>query len=245
MTRTSIPIAARTSGARSRPDLARARRPSRASSRRKPATAAIEWAWRPLRRRPRARGVVPGLRAHRPRRRRSHPDIEVVFLDTQYHFAETLWYVEHVRERYDLNLTVMQPVVAARRPVARPTPTSAARAQGRAARPVRSRARQAWMTGLRRDEARTTGQRADRAPRRRPRHREGEPARDLDRRRHRGLHRATTTCPSTRSRDQGYPSIGCWPCTRPVEEGERRPRRPLGRAPTRSSAACTADPVRA
>ena len=33
------------------------------------------------------------------------PDIEVVFLDTQYHFAETLWYVEQVRERYDLNLT--------------------------------------------------------------------------------------------------------------------------------------------
>ena len=32
------------------------------------------------------------------------PEIEVVFLDTQYHFAETLWYVERVRERYDLNL---------------------------------------------------------------------------------------------------------------------------------------------
>ena len=25
------------------------------------------------------------------------PDIEVVFLDTQYHFAETLWFVEQVR----------------------------------------------------------------------------------------------------------------------------------------------------
>ncbi len=26
----------------------------------------------------------------------------------------------------------------------------------------------------------------------------------------------------------GYPSIGCWPCTKPVEEGAGRPRRPLG-----------------
>ena len=34
-----------------------------------------------------------------------------MFLDTQYHFAETLWYVERVRERYDLNLTVMEPLV--------------------------------------------------------------------------------------------------------------------------------------
>src|SRR3954464_15170807 len=37
------------------------------------------------------------------------PDIEVVFLDTQYHFAETLWYVEQIRAKYDLNLTVMRP----------------------------------------------------------------------------------------------------------------------------------------
>ena len=28
---------------------------------------------------------------------RAVPDIEVVFLDTQYHFAETMWYVERVR----------------------------------------------------------------------------------------------------------------------------------------------------
>ena len=29
--------------------------------------------------------------------------------------------------------------------------------------------------------------------------------------------------------DQGYPSIGCWPCTRPVGAGRGRARRPLGR----------------
>ena len=37
------------------------------------------------------------------------PDVEVAFLDTQYHFAETLWYVEQVRARYGLNLTVIHP----------------------------------------------------------------------------------------------------------------------------------------
>ena len=26
--------------------------------------------------------------------------------------------------------------------------------------------------------------------------------------------------PYNRLHDQGYPSIGCWPCTRPVQEGE-------------------------
>ena len=34
-----------------------------------------------------------------------------MFLDTQYHFAETLWYVEHIRKRYDLNLRVMEPEI--------------------------------------------------------------------------------------------------------------------------------------
>ena len=39
------------------------------------------------------------------------PKIEVVFLDTQYHFAETLWYVEQVKERYGLNLRVIEPII--------------------------------------------------------------------------------------------------------------------------------------
>src|SRR6476660_8022221 len=39
------------------------------------------------------------------------PEIEVVFLDTQYHFPETLEYVETVRRRYALNLRVMEPLV--------------------------------------------------------------------------------------------------------------------------------------
>ena len=41
------------------------------------------------------------------------PAIEVVFLDTGSHFPETLEYVETIRPRYDLNLTVTQPVAGA------------------------------------------------------------------------------------------------------------------------------------
>ena len=37
------------------------------------------------------------------------PDMEVVFLDTEAHFPETLAFVEEVRSRYGLNLTVTKP----------------------------------------------------------------------------------------------------------------------------------------
>jgi phosphoadenosine phosphosulfate reductase len=40
------------------------------------------------------------------------PSIEVIFLDTGYHFPETLAYVERLRRRYDLNLVVTHPEVA-------------------------------------------------------------------------------------------------------------------------------------
>jgi phosphoadenosine phosphosulfate reductase len=37
------------------------------------------------------------------------PSIEVIFLDTEAHFPETLSFVEEVRQRYSLNLTVTKP----------------------------------------------------------------------------------------------------------------------------------------
>ena len=52
------------------------------------------------------------------------PSIEVVFIDTRYHFPETLETVETVRRHYGLNLRVLtvppQPVEACGRPI-RPT----------------------------------------------------------------------------------------------------------------------------
>src|SRR5713226_6322806 len=40
---------------------------------------------------------------------RCDPGIEVLFLDTGYHFDETLAFVEEVRALYDLNLRVVRP----------------------------------------------------------------------------------------------------------------------------------------
>jgi phosphoadenosine phosphosulfate reductase len=40
------------------------------------------------------------------------PSIEVIFLDTEFHFPETLAYVERLRRLYHLNLVVTHPEVA-------------------------------------------------------------------------------------------------------------------------------------
>ena len=77
----------------------------------KPASAAVKWAWERF-----GAGVVLAASFQDcvliDVAVRAVPDIEVVFLDTQYHFAETHWYVDRVRERYDLNLTIMEPLIA-------------------------------------------------------------------------------------------------------------------------------------
>ena len=145
------------------------------------------------------------------------PAIEVIFIDTGYHFPETLATVEEVRRHYGLNLRMM--TVARQEEElweADPENCCSAVKVGQLDRALASK--DAWMSGLRRDEAATRGQ----AP---------IVARDL-----RGLVKinpiATWTDddveayiaehdiivnPLTR---QGYPSIGCMPCTTPVAPGE-------------------------
>ena len=146
------------------------------------------------------------------------PAIEVVFLDTQYHFAETLWYVDRVRERYDLNLTVMQPLVD------RDDLWQIDQNECCAIRKVEPLARaldgkDCWITGLRRTEAATRAK---------------TPIVHLDL--GRGLAKvnplATWTdldidgyktdreLPEHPLKAHGYPSIGCWPCTKPVRDGD-------------------------
>ena len=81
------------------------------------------------------------------------PEIEIVFLDTGFHFQETLEYVELVRRLYDLNLRVMRPEVGP--DVLRCGSDGCC--QMRKVRPL-ARAlegKQAWMTGLRRADAAT------------------------------------------------------------------------------------------
>jgi phosphoadenosine phosphosulfate reductase len=139
------------------------------------------------------------------------PDIEVVFIDTGLHFAETLATVRRAMERYSLNLTVLQPTSGASDVWANGSESCcAARKVAPLERFLSARA-DAWMSGLRRDDG---GGRAS------------TPIVGRDRR---GLVKINPL--AAWSRDElerfsiandvlinplsfeGYPSIGCWPCT--------------------------------
>ena len=145
------------------------------------------------------------------------PAIEVVFIDTGYHFPETLETLETVRRRYGLNLRIMT-VPPHDQELWKVDPANCCSAVkvGQLDRALAGKT--AWMSGLRRDEAPS---------------RAGAPivGRDL-----RGLVKvnplATWTAtdveeyiqrhdvPVNPLTLQGYPSIGCMPCTRPVAAGE-------------------------
>jgi len=145
------------------------------------------------------------------------PAIEVIFIDTGYHFPETLATVEEVRRHYGLNLRMM--TVARQEEElwqADPENCCSAVKVGQLDRALASK--DAWMSGLRRNEAATRGQ----AP---------IVARDL-----RGLVKINPIAMWTDDdveayiaehniivnplTQQGYPSIGCMPCTSKVEPGE-------------------------
>ena len=145
------------------------------------------------------------------------PDVEVVFLDTGFHFAETLNAVRRAMERYALNLTVLRP----------PAEAADVWAQGSdaccAARKVDLLDAHlvgrvdAWLSGVRRADS------ADRAD---------APIVSVDRR---GLVKINPMANMTdeqyeryiAERDvivntlhyDGYASIGCWPCTDPSADG--------------------------
>jgi len=150
---------------------------------------------------------------------RVEPAIEVVFLDTGYHFPETLATAEAVRRRYGLNLTVVhlaQPAV----PFHVTDPVACCSAAKVAALDEVLSGRQAWLSGLRRAEAATRAS----API------VGRDSRglvkvnplaawtDLDV----AAYIAAHDVPVNPLVAQGYPSIGCAPCTRPVAEGAGR-----------------------
>jgi phosphoadenosine phosphosulfate reductase len=145
------------------------------------------------------------------------PDIEVVFLDTEAHFPETLAFVDDVRERYGLNLTVTKPG-----PEAADYPCGTAQCcQFRKVEPLKRAVagKGAWLTSLKRSDGPT---RAD------------TPIVSWD-----GNFGLVKVNPLATWTDdditayladhdlpvhplvaQGYRSIGCAPTTRPVAEGE-------------------------
>jgi len=141
------------------------------------------------------------------------PSIEVVFIDTGHHFPETLETLERVCSRYALNLTVVSPEEGAA-----PLGPDGCCSISKVALLERGLAgRQAWMSGLRRAEASTRAK---------------APIVGMDLR---GLVKvnplatwtdqdvagyiADNDIPVNPLLDQGYPSVGCQPCTHPVAEG--------------------------
>lgn len=145
------------------------------------------------------------------------PGIEVVFIDTGYHFPETLETVEVIRRRYGLNLRIM--TVATQEPTLWETDPENCCSAVKVGQLDRALAdKDAWMSGLRRAEAST---------------RAGAPivGRDM-----RGLIKVNPLAtwsdldvdgyitdhavPINPLLTQGYLSIGCMPCTEPVGPGE-------------------------
>ncbi len=125
------------------------------------------------------------------------PGVDVVFLDTGYHFAETIGTADAVGATMDVNLIPITPVAdrgrAGRRSTARSstgaTPTCAASC----ARSSRSSRRcvqyDAWATGLRRAETHNRAIAPVVGLGRQEGQGQGLPARPVDRRRRRPLHR--------------------------------------------------------
>ena len=148
------------------------------------------------------------------------PDIEVVFLDTGFHFAETLNTVRRAMERYALNLTVLRPDPAAADLWAAGTEACCdARKVAPLAEYLPGRA-DAWLSGLRRAASPA---------------RAATPLVAIDRR---GLvkvnpmanmsdadyaayHAARDVIVNTLAYD-GYASIGCWPCTEQASDRSGR-----------------------
>ena len=145
-----------------------------------------------------------------------YPEIEVVFIDTGYHFPETLATVEAVRRKYGLNLKMMTvPTHDEELWKVDPENCCSAIKVGQLDRALAGK--EAWMSGLRRAESPSRAEAS---------------ILSLDLR---GLVKvnpiATWTdldvqgyiadhdVPVNPLVHQGYPSIGCQPCTHPVEPG--------------------------
>lgn len=144
------------------------------------------------------------------------PDLEVVFLDTGFHFAETIETVRRAHARYALNLTVARPDRHAD-DVWRDGSDACCGGRKVALLDEALRGRSAWMSGLRRADS------AGRAE---------APVVSVDRRGAVKINPIATWSDAdvaayTSDHDvlvnplvfQGYPSIGCWPCTEPVADG--------------------------
>jgi len=154
------------------------------------------------------------------------PGIEIVMIDTQYLFTETLLFAEQLRTRFDLNLRII------RTSTVQPDIEGCCGVQKVEALNGLLSTRSAWVTGVRRVDGPT---RAD------------TPVLSIDPQRNVlkvnplalftdediATYELIHDLPRNPLSDRGYSSIGCWPCTRPVAPGEdKRAGRWSGQAKT-------------
>ncbi len=147
------------------------------------------------------------------------PGVEITLLDTGYLFAETEWFAEDLRSRHGLNLRIVRPDPDLPKDGWQ-TDTDACCAARKVEPLARALAgRSAWVTGLRRSDSAT---------------RRTTPAVHDDLLRgvvkinplagwtdaHVVTYVAAYGLPDHPLADRGYPSIGCWPCTRPVHDAD-------------------------
>jgi phosphoadenosine phosphosulfate reductase len=141
------------------------------------------------------------------------PSIDIVFLDTQYHFAETLEMLVTVRERYGIKVRVLSPSFEPDDLWQLDADTCCKRRKVDQLDQALL-GKRAWMSGLRRADDPS---------------RASTPIVERDRR---GLvkinpiamwtdeqverHLRAYDVPVNPLQLRGYPSIGCWPCTQPA-----------------------------
>lgn len=147
------------------------------------------------------------------------PGVEITLLDTGYLFAETEWFADDLRSRFDLNLRVIHPEPGLPVNIWQ-TDTDACCAARKVEPLARALAgRSAWVSGLRR---------SDSAARRAAPFVHDDLLRGVVKINplagwtdaHVVTYVAAYGIPDHPLADRGYPSIGCWPCTRPVAEGD-------------------------
>ena len=146
------------------------------------------------------------------------PDVDIVLLDTGYLFAETEWFADDLRRRFNLNLRTIHPLPGTDRDVWR-NDTNACCAARKVEPLNRALAgKSAWVTGLRR---------SDSSARAHVRVAHEDLTRGVVKINplaawnddHVQSYQARHNLPAHPLADRGYPSIGCWPCTAPVADG--------------------------
>ena len=148
------------------------------------------------------------------------PGLEIVLLDTQYLFAETEWYAEQLVRRFGLNLRVVHPDASVDRDDLWQTDPDAC-CWARKVEPLNRvlEGKSAWITGVRR---------ADSPSRASARVASLDAARNIVKINpivhwsddEVELYQELFELPRHPLTDRGYPSIGCWPCTTPVRDGD-------------------------